>query len=152
MGPRETARYGLRVLRIGEAFFSGPADTGLEDRDRVLMLLWSLRGWPASTNLWPLCVLSIRPFRLRGMAVSGPTRRVTRRGFLRRTHRGLPDAPGFPPRLTPARLVPPPPPMVAGRAIGRVGRPLPASTLESVARSGLVPGMACDPLRGFWLR
>ena len=81
------------------------------------MLLWLLRRWPALTNLWLPCVSSIRPSRLRGSALSGPTRRVTRRGFRRRTRLGRFDVPGPPPRRSPARMVPPPPPMVAGRAI-----------------------------------
>ena len=35
MGPRGTARYGLRALRIGEASHSGPPDTDFGDRGRV---------------------------------------------------------------------------------------------------------------------
>ena len=108
-------------------------------------LLWLLRGWPASTNLWPLCVPNIKPSKLRDMALSGPTHGVTRRGFLHRTHRGRLDAPGPPPRRSPARVVLPPPPMVAGRAIGPIRRPPPASLLRSVAMSGLVLGKSTKP-------
>ena len=35
MGPRETVKYGLRALSIGEASHPGPPDTDFGDRDRV---------------------------------------------------------------------------------------------------------------------
>ena len=109
------------------------------------MLLWLLRGWPALANLWLPCVPNIRPSRLRGTALSGPTRRVTRRGFNRRTRRGRFDVPGPPPRRSPAGMVLPPLPMVEGRAIGPVRRPPPTSLLGFVATLGLVLGKATIP-------
>ena len=145
MGLRETARYGLRVLRIGEASHPGPGTPGpptpaLGIRTMSCRLLLSPRGWPASMVLWPLCVRSIRPSRLRGLASLGPTPLATRRGLSRLTRHGRPLGPGLLPRLSPARLRLPLPPMGAGQATGPITLPPPVFTLGSGARSGLELG------------
>ena len=110
MGLRETARYGLRVVRVGEASHPGPTD--LDPGDRVCVLraaavaarvarvdmLWSL-----CVRATGLCVQSARPSRSRGLASLGPTPLVTRRGLPRRTRRRRTLGPGLLPLLTPAR-------------------------------------------------
>ena len=85
MGLRETARYGLRAARLGKASHPGLPTLGTGSMSYRLPGL--LRGWLTLTIWFLLCARSTRPFRLRGLALSGPTLQVFQRGGHRQSHR-----------------------------------------------------------------
>ena len=120
MGLRETAMYGFRALRIGEASTLGPLTCATGIWTASGMLLSLPQESSALTSLWLACVLSTRSSKLRGSVWLGPIRRATRRGFRRLARLGRLDVLGPPPRRSPARTVPLPPRMGVGRAIGPV--------------------------------
>ena len=116
MGPRETARYGLRALRIGRPLTRASPMTVAGTWAAFGMLPLSLKGSPGLTSWWLACALGTRFSRPKGSPWSGSIRRVVRRGPGRLAHPERPGAPGPPPRRLLARMVPLPPRMGVGLA------------------------------------
>ena len=147
MGPRETARYGFRALRIGEASHPGPLDTDVGDRDRVRHAAVVAERVARIDELVAAMraeyqTLQAERFGLVGAHTPGDPARVPPPDPPQSVRRSRTPSSAF---SSPAQIVLPPPPMEAGRAIGPVRRPPPASLLGFVVTPGLVLGKATIP-------
>ena len=119
MGLRETARYGLRAVCLGEASHPGPYDLG--DREYYSRVAKVQRGWLTLTLLSSLCELNTYQIL-----------QAERFGFVG-TH-----TPGVP-----ARGAPPGPPPAAPRSwLGFAGYASPAHSVSSCGGGGQAVGSA----------